>query len=101
MNRINLKPVILFKAKKLIAESEANKARFHKLVAELRVADIERIREMSDLKPIQQAFTFFDKEGISSNQLVRRLRTEFHEDRCISVNREKDCGKATDSPQHA
>ena len=87
---INLKPVILFKAKKFIAESEENKANFHKLVDELTVADIERIRDKSDLKPIQQAFTFFDQEGISSNQLVRRLRAEFHESRCISVNREKD-----------
>ena len=89
-NRINLKPVILFKAKRYIAESEANKANFHKLVDELGVADIERIRGMSDLKPIRQAFAFFDQEGISSSQLVQRLRTEFEESRCISVNREKD-----------
>ena len=86
INRINLKPVILFKAKNYITESEANKANFHTLVDELGVADIERIRTMSDLKPIQQAFTFFDQEGISSDQLLRRLRAEFHEDHCISVN---------------
>ena len=89
-NLINLKPVILFKAKRYIAESEENKANFHRLVSELGVANIERIRDMSDLKPIQQAFAFFDNEGISANQLVRRLRAEFHESRCISVNREKD-----------
>ena len=34
---INLKPVILFKAKRTIAESEQNKANFHKLIDEFRL----------------------------------------------------------------
>jgi len=89
-HRINLKPVILFKAQKTIAQSLENKANFHKLMDSLSGNDIERIRKKSDIPLVKRAFVFFDENKISSIQLAERLRREFDESRCISVNEEKE-----------
>jgi type III restriction enzyme len=89
-HRINLKPVILFKAQKTIAQSKENKANFHNLIAQLSESDIERIREKSDITLMERAFRFFAENRISNNQLVERLRREFDESRCISVNEEQE-----------
>ena len=89
-HRINLKPVILFKAQKTIAQSKENKAKFHKLIEHLSEADIERVRKKSDIPLVKRAFAFFDENKITSAQLVERLRSEFDETRCVSVNEEKE-----------
>ena len=89
-HNINLKPVILFKARHKIVESHKYKARFHKIVDNLAEGDILRIKNNSDLQLIKSAFTFFDNNQIPPSQLVRRLKREFAENRCISVNAEKE-----------
>jgi type III restriction enzyme len=89
-HRINLKPVILFKAQKTIAQSKENKDAFHKLVERLSKADIERIRNKSDIPLMGRAFEFFKSNRINSKQLAERLRREFDESRCISVNEKKE-----------
>ncbi|MFO7972079.1 MAG: DEAD/DEAH box helicase family protein [Desulfobacterales bacterium] len=89
-NRINLKPVILFKAQKTIAQSQENKTNFHKLIEQLSENEIERIRKKSDIPLVNRAFHFFDENRITDNQLAERLRREFDESRCISVNEEKE-----------
>ena len=89
-HRINLKPVILFKAQKTIAQSLENKANFHKLMDSLSGNDIERIRKKSDIPLVKRAFVFFDENKISSKQLAERIRREFDENCCISVNEEKE-----------
>ena len=89
-HRINLKPVILFKAQKTIAQSQENKSNFHKLIDDLSSDDIERIRYKSDLSLVARAFHFFRENKITSKQLAERLRREFHESRCISVNEETE-----------
>ena len=86
-NGINLKPVILFKAQKTIAQSEENKENFHKLIDELTDDQIQDIQK-SSLEIVQQAFHFFDENGISNEQLVQRLKSEFQEAYCLSVNDE-------------
>ncbi len=86
---INLKPVILFKAQKTIEQSKQNKARFHKIIQNLSDEEISRIQEMSDLPLVKRAFQFFQESRIAPWQLAERLRREFDESRCISVN-EKD-----------
>lgn len=88
--RINLKPVILFKAQKTIEQSKVNKANFHKLIENLLVKDIEIVRRKSDIALLQKAFRFFDENSISAEQLVSRLKAEFEESHCISVNEEKE-----------
>ena len=83
-NRIQLKPVILFKGK-TISDSQKNKADFHKLMDSLTRNDIDRIRR-SEVPIIKQAFRFFDKQNTSSDQLARNLREAFHERYCLAVN---------------
>ena len=87
---INLKPVILFKAQKTIEESRKNKKKFHKIIENLSEEDIERVRDKSDLSLIKKAFNFFNNNNIADRQLVERLRREFEENRCISVNEESE-----------
>ena len=89
-HRINLKPVILFKAQKTIAQSKENKENFHKLIENLSEDDIERIHGKSDIPLVQRVFKFFKSNRIASKQLTERLRKEFDESRCISVNEEKE-----------
>ncbi|MBU4186055.1 MAG: DEAD/DEAH box helicase family protein [Proteobacteria bacterium] len=89
-HRINLKPVILFKAQKTIAQSKENKDNFHKLIENLSEGDIEKIHSKSDIPLVQRAFGFFEGNRITSKQLAERLHKEFDESRCISVNEEKE-----------
>ena len=83
--RINLKPVILFKAQKTIAQSQENKDNFHKTIEKLSGKEIAKIRK-SDIGIVQRAFRFFEENKISDDQLAERLKREFHEDFCLSVN---------------
>jgi len=87
--RINLKPVILFKAQKTIAQSVENQEEFHKLVKNLSGKQIKNIRK-SNIPLVQRAFRFFDENDISDDQLVERLKRGFHPDFCVSVNEEKE-----------
>ena len=88
-HRINLKPVILFKAQRTIAQSQENKAAFHKLINELTAEHIARIRK-SNIPIVQRAFRFFDENRISDEQLAERLKREFQLGFCLSVNDEKE-----------
>jgi len=72
-HNINLKPVILFKAKRTIAESESNKENFHKLIDNLSMAMIEKIQKTSTVPIVQKAFQFFEAKGISYQDIIRRI----------------------------
>lgn len=87
--RINLKPVILFKAQRTIAQSQENKAEFHKLINSLSIKHIVSVRR-SNIPLVQRAFRFFKENQIGDEQLVERLKREFHADFCLSVNDEKE-----------
>jgi type III restriction enzyme len=88
-NNINLKPVILFKAQKTIAQSQENKENFHKLIDGLTESQVENIRR-SGLEIVQRAFRFFDENNISAEGLAQRLKSEFQEAYCLSVNDENE-----------
>ena len=88
-NGINLKPVILFKAQRTIAQSQENKTNFHKLIDELTAVQIDEFRE-SGLEVLQRAFRFFNKKGITTEALVQRLKSAFREAHCLSVNNENE-----------
>jgi len=88
-NGINLKPVILFKAQKTIAQSQENKENFHRLIDGLTGDKIKDIRK-SPLGIVKRAFDFFDENQISTNQLAERLQSEFQEAYCLSVNDEAE-----------
>jgi type III restriction enzyme len=87
--RINLKPVILFKAQRTIVQSQVNKANFHRIIDNLSTKDIARVRK-SNIPIVQRAFQFFTDNQIGDEQLVERLKKEFQEDFCLSVNDETE-----------
>ena len=89
-NYINLKPVILFKAKKTIKESEQNKENFHKLIDEMSEAMIEKIRSTATIPVVQKAFSFFTAKNISSLEMTNRIKSNFRFENCISANNDEE-----------
>jgi len=89
-NNINLKPVILFKAKRTIAESELNKAKFHTLIDDFSLAMVEKIKKTSTVPIVQKAFKFFEAKGISANEIVKRIQANFRFENCLSANNDAE-----------
>ncbi|MBU2634252.1 MAG: DEAD/DEAH box helicase family protein [Nanoarchaeota archaeon] len=87
---INLKPVILFKAQKTIAQSAENKELFHKIIDNLSVKDIDRIRKNTNILVLEKALKFFKDNGITNAILVKKLKDGFIENKTLSVNEEKE-----------
>jgi type III restriction enzyme len=92
-NNINLKPVILFKAKRTIKESEQNKANFHQIVEEFSAEMVENIQQTSTVPIVQKAFQFFRGRGILSSEIAKRIKANFKEENCISANNDKEAEK--------
>lgn len=89
-NYINLKPVILFKAKRTIKESEQNKENFHQLIEAFSVNQLEKIRNTSTIPIIQKAFQFFENNSISLSEIVTRIQYNFKEENCLSANNDAE-----------
>jgi len=89
-NNINLKPVILFKAKKTIAESEKNKETFHKLIDDFSISMVDKIRKTSTVPIVQKAFQFFESNKISVNEIVKRIQSNFRFENCLSANNDAE-----------
>ncbi len=89
-NNINLKPVILFKAKKTIKESEQNKINFHNLIDSISGQMVDHIRKTAAVSIVQKAFNFFDSINISSAEISRRIKSNFRFENCISANNDEE-----------
>lgn len=89
-HHIDLKPVILLKAQRTIAQSLENKSNFHDLIEKLTAQDIKSIRKKSNLDLVSNALDFFENQDISDVQLTKRLKHEFQESHCLSVNDENE-----------
>lgn len=89
-NNINLKPVILFKAKKTIKESEQNKENFHKLIDDFSVTMVEKIQKTSTVAIVQKAFRFFEAKGISAHEIVKRIQANLRFENCLSANNDAE-----------
>lgn len=87
---INLKPVILFKAKRTIKESEENKENFHKLIDDFSAKMVESIKKTSTIGIVQKAFAFFEGISLSANDIAKRIKSNFKEENCISANNDKE-----------
>ena len=92
-HNISLKPVILFKAQKTIADSHENEKKFHEVIDNLTVEDIIRIKKRIDIPEIQKAFKFYDDKGDSLFILVQKIKKNFSEEKCLSVNKVDEQGK--------
>ncbi len=86
---INLKPVILFKAKR-IKESEQNKINFHKLIDDFSAEMVDNIQKTSTVSIVQKAFTFFENKNLSANEIAKRIKSNFKEENCISANNDRE-----------
>jgi type III restriction enzyme len=89
-NNINLKPVILFKAKRTIKESEENKINFHKLIDNFSNKMVENIKKTSTIPIVQKAFSFFESNNLSTVEVANRIKANFREENCISANNDKE-----------
>ena len=89
-HNINLKPVVLFKAKKTIAESKRNKENFHSLIDNLTSTEIDEVRNGQQIKVLQKAFAFFDRKEINSDEIAKRLKANFKPENCLSANDDKE-----------
>jgi len=92
-NNINLKPVILFKAKKTVKESEQNKENFHKLIDDFSLSMVKKIKKTSTVAIVQKAFSFFEAKGISPNEIVKRIQANFRFENCLSANNDAEAEK--------
>ena len=88
--KITLKPVILFKAQKTIAQSEENKKLFHEIIENLSIEEIKQIRNKTNIEVLQKAFSFYKENGITDLILIKKLKENFAENKCRSVNDETE-----------
>ena len=91
-NRLVIKPVVLFKSAK-IDDSKAFMADFINKVSTLNGAELERISTLTDDDALKFAYNYFEKNGITFEQLAQELREDFSEQHCISANDDKEAEK--------
>lgn len=84
-NRLDIKPVILFKASK-IEESKRWMAEFLHMVENLTVQDIQVVAELNNDATMAKAYTYFSSNGFSYDMLVTELKEAFAAEHCVSVN---------------
>lgn len=89
-HKIQLKPVILVKSQKTIAQSENAEQEFKAMIKNLKVSDIKKIEKSNSNGIIKKAFTFFRDNGITYENLVREIKSDFSEEKCIAVNSQAD-----------
>ncbi|MBO8140357.1 MAG: DEAD/DEAH box helicase family protein [Thermosipho sp. (in: Bacteria)] len=86
-NGIRLKPVILFKSKS-IKESKENYELFRKKMDDLSVTDIENIITNANGTVLEKIFNYFEKENITTDNLILELKEDFSEEKCILLDSE-------------
>ncbi len=80
-----IKPVILFKSKS-IKESQAFFEEFINKVRNLKVSDVERIKNSKPDEAIEKVFKYLETSNISLENLIIELCEDFSEEKLISVN---------------
>ena len=88
-NGLHIKPVILFKSK-TIAESQTFFAEFVSSVEKLKTSDIQAIQNSNKGNVIEEAFTYFNDNGITVPNLIAELKEDFSENKCIVVDSKSD-----------
>lgn len=88
-NRLSIKPVVLFKSAK-IADSKKNMEDFLEKISTVSGSELQRISELTDNETLKEAYAYFQKNGITFDQLAQELREDFSEAHCISANDDKE-----------
>lgn len=90
--RLNVKPIVLFKAAK-IDDCKAFMKKFQDDVKNLRGERLRELSEQSDDKILRRAFARFTAAGISFDALAAGLRDDFSAEHCILVVSDSDAAK--------
>lgn len=90
--RIRCKPVVLFKAK-TIAESKAFMKEFIDTIKNLNGSVLERLADITEIDTMKKVYSYFEKNGITFEQLAQELKEAFGEDKCLSVNENAEAEK--------
>lgn len=88
--KIQLKPVILIKAQKTIAQSEEAELAFKEMIKKLKVGDIKKVKRSNSNGIISKAFSFFKDNGVTYENLAREIKEDFSPEKCIAVNSKAD-----------
>jgi len=88
--KIRLKPVMLIKSQKTIAQSDEAEQKFKGLIKRLKVSDIKKIEVGNKNGIIQTAFNFFKTNKITYENLVREIKEDFSEEKCLGINSKAD-----------
>jgi type III restriction enzyme len=88
--KIQLKPVVLIKSQRTIAQSQEAEAKFKKMIKKLKVNAIRRIEASNKNGIIKKAFDFFKANGVTYQNLIREIKEDFSEDKCVAVNSKED-----------
>ena len=80
----DIKPVVLFKSK-TIAENKVIFTNFISAVVSLDEAAIDRIRQRAK-DDLSSAFSYFDQQGITANNLILELQEDFAESHLLLVD---------------
>ena len=91
-HRLNIKPVVLFKAAK-VADSKTFMAAFLEAVRNLTGCKLQDLSNAVDNDVMRRAFAYFGDNGISFDTLAAELRDDFSQDHCMSVNDDKDAAQ--------
>ena len=86
---IIIKPVILFKSK-TIKESLSFFEEFVQKIKNLKVVDLEKIKNNKNDSSIKKAFQFLDEADINLDNFLAELKEDFSEDKLLSVNSKDD-----------
>jgi len=89
-HKIQLKPVILVKSQKTIVQSENAEQKFKAMIKSLKIGDIKKIEKSNTNGIIKKAFIFFKDNRITYGNLVREIKSDFSEEKCIAVNSQAD-----------
>ncbi len=92
--RLDIKPVVLLKAK-TVAESKKFKEEFHETIRTLNGSRLESIvsSNSENIQPVKAMSEYFDSKGVDYDELAQELKEEFSEQRCISVNDDKEANQ--------
>ncbi len=85
-NKINLKPIILFKAQKTIDESFKNKQKFCDLINSLNEQHIKDLKNKTKLELLHNALKFYKENNTTLPNLIKRIKINFSENKLINVN---------------
>lgn len=94
-NRLQIKPVILFKSK-TIRESQAFYAAFIQQIKTLDAQQVKEIKQKATRSAaktgnvLQKAFRFFEEANITPENLALELKEDFSVERCIVVNSKEE-----------